>query len=75
VDWTNLLRELTATGFTQKQIAERCGVAQSTISDLQRGASKEPSYQLGARLVAMHAEQVRERCVSAPLATEVRDAA
>lgn len=56
MDWPKLLKELDAEGFTQTQIGERCGVAQSTVSDISRAAIKSPSFQIGTNLIAMHAE-------------------
>ena len=55
MDWKLLIGELMAAGVTQEQLAERCGAAQSTISDLHRGATRTPSYTLGAAIVACHA--------------------
>jgi transcriptional regulator with XRE-family HTH domain len=66
MDWKQLLTDLAATGMTQQQIADRCGVAQSTISDLRRGATNRPSYELGAKLVSLRAEAAPQ---------EIRDAA
>lgn len=54
MDWKTLLKELDDAGFTQTRIAAHCGVAQSTVSDLARGASKEPSFAFGAKLVELH---------------------
>lgn len=50
MDWKQLLARLAAGGLTQVVIAERCGVAQSTISALSRGETKSPSFELGAAL-------------------------
>lgn len=50
MDWKQLLARLTAAGLTQIVIADRCGVAQSTISALVRGETKSPSYELGKAL-------------------------
>lgn len=54
MDWTRLLRELKEAGMTQVQIAAECGVTQTTISELFRGDIATPSYDYGARLVALH---------------------
>lgn len=67
MDWTRLIADLTAAKLTQARAAELCGVAQSTISDLARGSSKSPSWELGQKLVALH----RDCCNS----QEARDAA
>lgn len=67
MDWTKLIAELTAAKLTQARVAELCGVAQSTISDLARGSSKSPAWELGQKLVALR----RDHCN----AHEARDAA
>ncbi len=47
------LRQLrTAAGLTQLELAERAGVADGTISRLERGRLKEPSAQLVEKLAA-----------------------
>ncbi len=56
MDWKNLLARLAAAKLTQVQIAERCGVSQSTISDLARGATKSPGFELGMKLRELLAE-------------------
>lgn len=53
MDWKALIQRLLDAGMTQVQIAADCGVAQSSVSDLYRGASKSPSFDFGARLVAL----------------------
>ena len=56
MNWTTLISELSAAGLTQPQIAERCDCAQTTISDLATGKSKEPRYGLASRLIKLHEE-------------------
>ena len=53
MDWRTLVAAIIATGATQTQIAEECGCAQSTISDLLTGQTAEPRWSLGQSLVAM----------------------
>ncbi len=53
MDWKKLVAELDAAGYTQAAIAARCGVAQSTVSDLARGATKSPSFDFGRKLIEM----------------------
>lgn len=55
MDWPQLIAELIAAGMTQTEIATECGVRQSTVSELSRGTIKSPSFELGTRLVALHA--------------------
>lgn len=54
--WPTIISELKAAGVTQSQVAEKCGVAQATISDLARIEGRQPAYDLGTKLVALHAE-------------------
>lgn len=56
MNWQNILDDLRRAGWTQVQIAERCGVVQSTISSLSRAGTEQPIYPLGAALVALHAD-------------------
>lgn len=56
MDWKKLLSDLQAAGYTQTRIAERCEVSQSTVSDLARGATKQPSFDFGSRLLALKTE-------------------
>lgn len=72
IDWTLIISELMQAGTSQAAIAAGCGVAQSTISDLHRGRTRQPNFELGTKLVQLH-----ERLPSAPTdaVVEVRDAA
>lgn len=54
MDWPRILKDLSDRGLTQQQIAEKCGVAQGTVSDLARGTSKNPSFQFGRALLDLH---------------------
>jgi transcriptional regulator with XRE-family HTH domain len=42
-----------ATGMTDEELAKRCGVQRATISAIRRGQTKNPSYGLGTKLVAI----------------------
>lgn len=53
VDFQRLVADLVRAGITQPQIAAGVGCGQSTISDLIRGATREPRYALGQRLIAI----------------------
>jgi transcriptional regulator with XRE-family HTH domain len=53
MNWPQVISELSSKGLTQAAIAEKCSVAQSTISDLARMADRQPSYELGVKLVAL----------------------
>ena len=77
INWPNIIRALTATGLTQPKIAERCRCGQSTVSDLLKGATRDPRTTTGLLLLAL----ARECGVSVPAAEliagkqEARDAA
>ncbi|WP_043418335.1 helix-turn-helix domain-containing protein [Cupriavidus basilensis] len=52
-----MVRELTDRklgGFTQVELAKRCGCSQSVISDLKRGAVSVPNANVGLELLAAH---------------------
>jgi len=50
MDWPTLIDKLVKSGWTQKRLAEKCGCAQATISDLARGKTADPSYPVGKEL-------------------------
>lgn len=60
MNWKNLITDLVASGMTQVQIAEKAGCRQASISDLYTGKTSQPSYAIGAALVAMHKKAVRQ---------------
>ena len=53
MDWKSLIQGLIASGMTQQQIAAKCGVTQSTISELANKAGAKPRFTTGAALVAL----------------------
>jgi predicted XRE-type DNA-binding protein len=61
IDWAQVVADLVTAGSTQVQIAAALDVSQSTISDIARGASKRPSYDVGSKLLKLHAERVQGR--------------
>lgn len=58
MNWPELLKDLRARGWTQVRLAERLGLAQSTLSELSQGKT-EPRYSNGAALVALHSSGER----------------
>ena len=58
MNWKQLIADLAAAGVTQSQIAEECGVAQATVSDLYRGETKSPGFEFGNKLVQLHRAKV-----------------
>ncbi len=53
MNWKKLIADLQALGVTQVQMAERCGCAQTTISDILNGRTGNPRYDIGAGLLAL----------------------
>jgi hypothetical protein len=53
-DWKKLLDDLAAIGVSQRWAADLLDSQQGTLSSLYRGISKQPTYPLGVRLVALH---------------------
>lgn len=70
MDWKKLVAELDAAGYTQAAIATHCGVAQSTVSDLARGATKSPGFEFGRKLI-----ELRDSVCQSGETQAVRDAA
>lgn len=50
MNWPALISEIQAAGWSQPQIAAECQCAQSTISDLAGGRTKDPRYTIGQKL-------------------------
>lgn len=61
MNWTALIKELTARGCGYQKIAEHCGTSRGTIYDLESGRSGEPRYGLGAALVDLHKRVMRRK--------------
>lgn len=57
MDWKIIIAEIARHGkLTQTQIAEKVGHAQTTISDLAKGNTKQPNYALGCALMNLFEE-------------------
>jgi predicted XRE-type DNA-binding protein len=54
MNWPELLQDLRAADMTQMQIAAFAGCNQSSISDLARGLTKQPSFEIGEKLQTLH---------------------
>lgn len=61
MDWKTIISDLVEVGMTQEQIADKCGCAQSTISDLATGATATPRYHIGDALRTLHMRAYRRR--------------
>jgi transcriptional regulator with XRE-family HTH domain len=54
MDWQSLIADLKSRNLTQHDIAAFCKCKQSTVSDLSRGITKRPNFELGQALIALH---------------------
>jgi lambda repressor-like predicted transcriptional regulator len=55
-DWAQIIADLNAKGFRYIDLAERCGLNESTISLLRRKVIPEPRHSVGEILLALHVE-------------------
>jgi len=59
MNWKKLLSELNEMGMTQAVIAKECGCGQSTISELLRGITISPTFDLGNKLINLHVQKIK----------------
>ena len=57
MNWTSIIQDLLGAGMTQVEIANCCDTGQGHISDLMRGKRRQPGWDLGNRLLSLHAER------------------
>jgi lambda repressor-like predicted transcriptional regulator len=53
VDWPRVIHEIRGAGLMLCAIARRVGVAPTTLGNLASGATREPCYSVGARLLEL----------------------
>jgi ribosomal protein S9 len=51
VDWPKVVAEIRGGGLMVKAIAHRVGIAPTSLHNLVSGATKEPCYSVGVRLL------------------------
>lgn len=56
IDWAMVIDEIRGRGLMVKAIAQKVGVAPTTLNNIYRGCTKEPCYSVGVRLL-----ELRER--------------
>ena len=61
MNWPQLIQDLRTADMTQAQIAAFVGVNQSSISDLARGLTKKPSFEIGDKLQTLHKRVQRRK--------------
>jgi transcriptional regulator len=75
MDWSKLLSELRAWGWTQVQIGAECGASQATVSALQRGTQPATTWEIGDKILRLHARVKGEQKLAAPPASAAAEAA
>ena len=60
MDWKNIISQLISKGYTQQQIAQKCGCGQATISELLRGETQSPRFDLGQKLLDLLAAPLEQ---------------
>lgn len=53
MNWSVVIADIQAAGWSQPRIAAECDCAQSTISDLAAGRTKDPRYTIGEALLRL----------------------
>ena len=60
MDWKSIIADLESLpGMTRQKIAESVGLSASAIRELANRNTKQPGYDAGVRLVALHKLHVR----------------
>lgn len=57
--WNKLITDLESSGMTQEEIGNAVGVTQGAISQIKNIESREPSYNVGVKLIALHRRTLR----------------
>lgn len=60
MEWKNLINDLLDSGMTQTEIAKAVGTVQSTVSRMKDGLHPKVEYNVGAKLIQLHAERIHE---------------
>ena len=55
MDWKSLIADLAQLGMTQKEIGAAVGLSQPAVSDLARGRTPSPVWEVGEALRRLHA--------------------
>lgn len=52
-DWPRVITDIRGSGLMVKTIARKVGIAPATLHDLASGATREPCYSVGVRLLEL----------------------
>jgi predicted transcriptional regulator len=58
MDWKSLIADLAKSGLTQKDIGDAVGLSQPAVSDLARGRTASPVWEIGEALRRLHVERL-----------------
>lgn len=62
MNWQTVITDIkSGLGITQAQLAKRIGIAQASVSDIERGIVKDPRYTTGNALMELHRKAARKR--------------
>lgn len=65
MNWQTVITDIkSGLGITQAQLAKRIGIAQASVSDIERGIVKDPRYTTGNALIELHRKAARKRGAS-----------
>lgn len=59
VDWPAVVSEIRGAGLMVKAIAQKAGVAPTTLHNLTSGMTREPCYSVGVKLLALRDKVAR----------------
>jgi transcriptional regulator len=63
IDWQALIADIRSTGLTLAQIGKAVDTSTSGISDIARGATREPRWKTGKNLLRLH-NRVKRRAAA-----------
>ena len=67
MNWQTVITDIkSGLGITQAQLARRIGIAQASVSDIERGIVKDPRYTTGNALMELHRKAARKRGAARP---------
>lgn len=60
INWQEKVSDLIASGMSQREIAERCGIrSSSTLCEISKGITKRMYYEEGRALLKLHQRRMR----------------
>ena len=59
MDWQRVVASLRGAGLMNKEVAKKIGVSPQTVSNLLCGATREPCYSVGVKLLELREKHAR----------------